>query len=258
MMKRFAVLLYGVVSYAIAFASLLYFIGFTGNLFVPKGVEGDLGIPFWQAILINVLLIVLFSVQHSVMARPWFKQWWTKFIPNPIERSTFLLFTVMALVPLFYFWQPLGGTVWAIENSFVSGAMMALFALGWVILFISTFLINHFDLFGLRQVWLYFRGEPYTHLKFGTPFFYKWVRHPLYFGFILAFWSTPVMTVSRFALAALFTLYILRAILWEEKDLVAHFGETYRRYAEKVPMILPAFSNKKPIDTAYETVIKRD
>ncbi len=255
-MKRFAVLLYGVVVYVIFFATFLYLIGFTGNLIVPKSIDGALEMPLWQAIIINVLLIAIFAVQHSTMARPWFKEWWTRYVPAPIERSTYVLFTVLALITIFVFWQPMGGVVWAAEDSYLAGALWAMFGLGWTILLVSTFLINHFDLFGLRQVWLYFRGEEYEPLPFRVPLFYKWVRHPLYFGFILAFWAAPVMTVSRFFLALLFTVYILRAIRWEEKDLLTHFGETYRRYSERVPMILPSFSSKKPVGSAYETIMK--
>ena len=256
MMKRFAVLLYGVVVYAVFFATFLYLIGFFGNLLVPKGIDGALEVPLWQGILTNVLLVVLFAVQHSIMARPWFKKWWAKFIPEPIERSTYVLFTVLVLAALFFFWQPLGGIVWAVEDSYLSGALWAMFGLGWTILLVSTFLINHFDLFGLRQVWLYFLGKPYTHLKFRIPLFYKWVRHPLYLGFVLAFWAAPVMSISRLFLAVTFTLYILKAIRWEEKDLLQHFGEKYRQYSERVPMILPSFSSKKPIGSAYETIMK--
>lgn len=257
-MKRFAVLLYGVVVYAVFFATFLYLIGFTANLFVPKGIDGALEVPLWQAIITNISLVLLFGVQHSVMARPWFKEMWTKFVPEPIERSTYVLFTVIVLIVLFMFWQPVGGVVWAVQGSFLTGALWALFALGWTILLVSTFLINHFDLFGLRQVWLYFRGKPYTTLKFSIPLFYKYVRHPLYFGFVLAFWAAPVMTVSRLFLAVLFTVYILKAIRYEEKDLLEHFGEKYRQYSEGVPMLLPSIFRKKKKSPAFQTLIKRN
>ena len=231
-------------------------IGFVGNLLVPKAIDGALEVPMWQAILTNLGLIVLFGIQHSVMARPWFKEWWTKYVPKPMERSTYVLFTVFVLAALFAFWQPLGGVVWAIEDSFLSGALWALFALGWTILLVSTFLINHFDLFGLRQVWLYFRGKEYKHLKFRIPVFYKYMRHPLYFGFLMAFWAAPVMSVSRLFLAIGFTAYVLKAIRWEEKDLLEHFGEKYRQYSERVPMILPSFFKKKRSTPTYETLMK--
>jgi protein-S-isoprenylcysteine O-methyltransferase Ste14 len=256
-MKRFAFLLYGVIVYTGFFAAFLYLIGFVGNIIVPKGIDGPLAMPLWQALSINFGLVLLFAVQHSIMARGWFKKWWTKFVPEPIERSTYVLFTVIALVLLFVFWQPMGGEIWSIENGLIVGILWALFVLGWTILLVSTFLINHFDLFGLRQVWLNFRQKPYTHLKFRTPFFYKWIRHPLYFGFILAFWSAPEMSSNRFVLSILFTLYILKAIQWEEKDLITHFGETYKKYASRVPKILPTFSNKEiSQQPTYETYIK--
>ncbi len=243
-MKKLVALLYGVIVYLIFFATFLYLIGFVGNLFVPKGVDGPLTVPLWQALLTNISLLLLFAIQHSVMARSWFKQWWTKYIPEPIERSTYVLFTVLALVTLFLFWQPMGGTVWAVENGFLTGVLWAVFALGWAILLVSTFLINHFDLFGLRQVWLYFRGTTYQPLPFRLPLFYKWVRHPLYFGFVLAFWAAPVMSVTRLFLAIAFTAYILRAIRWEEKDLLTHFGEKYHQYRERVPMLFPTLFRK--------------
>lgn len=254
MMKRFAALLYGVVVYAVFFATFLYMIGFVGNLFVPKAIDGPLEGSLVQALLINVILVLGFAIQHSVMARPWFKEWWTRYIPEPIERSTYVLFTVIALIALFAFWQPLGGIAWSVEDSYASGVLWALFALGWTILLVSTFLINHFDLFGLRQVWLYFHGKEYTNLRFRLPLFYKWVRHPLYFGFVMAFWAAPTMSYSRLFLAILFTGYIIKAIQWEEIDLVNHFGEKYRQYQEKVPMLFPFGKKKKA--PAYETLMK--
>ncbi|MCB9336574.1 MAG: isoprenylcysteine carboxylmethyltransferase family protein [Lewinellaceae bacterium] len=253
-MKRFAVLLYGVISYALFFATFLYLIGFVGNLLVPTSLDGPLEVPLWQAMLTNILLILLFGVQHSIMARQWFKKWWTKYVPQSIERSTFVLFTVSVLTTLFAFWQPMGGEVWVIENGFLSGALMAVFALGWVIALISTFMINHFDLFGLRQVWFYFRGKPYEPLRFRIPLFYKWVRHPLYVGFMLSFWAAPTMSFSRLFFALGLTIYILRAIRLEERDLIEHFGEKYRQYAERVPMLLPF--GKKKRSPAYETLMK--
>lgn len=255
-MKRFAVLLYGTVSYFIFFATFLYLIGFVGDLLVPKSLDGALQVSWGQAILTNLLLILLFGMQHSVMARPKFKQWWTQFVPKSIERSTFVLFTSICLCTLFYFWQPMGGIVWSVENGFGQGVLYALFALGWAIVLVSTFLINHFDLFGLRQVWLYFRGKPYEHLKFNVPLFYRVVRHPLYFGFILAFWAAPVMSLTRLFFASALTLYILYAIQLEENDLVAHFGEKYRAYRQRVPMLIPSFFRKKKTEPDYLTVMQ--
>ena len=256
LMKRIAFFLYGVIVYLLFFATFLYLIGFVGNLLVPKSIDGPLEVTLFQAILINTSLIAIFVIQHSVMARGWFKRWWTKIVPEPIERTTYVLFTVLALVLLYAFWEPMGGTVWSIENGVVVGALWALFALGWTILLISTFLINHFDLFGLRQVWLYLLNKPYTHLKFQTPLFYKWIRHPLYFGFILAFWAAPIMSVTRLFLSIAFTLYILKAIQWEEKDLISHFGDTYKKYAKRVPMIMPSFAKSSEDQPTLETYIK--
>lgn len=255
-MKRFAFLLYGVVIYVLFNAAFLYLVGFTGDLYAPTSLYGALEVPLVQAVITNILLVLLFAVQHSVMARPWFKRWWTKYVPEPIERTTYVFFTVLVLIPLFAFWQPLGGTVWDVSNSFLAGVLWALFALGWTILLASTFMINHFDLFGLRQVWLYFRGEEYTNLDFRIPLFYKFSRHPLYFGFVLAFWAAPVMSYSRLFLAILFTAYIVKAIQWEEKDLLTHFGEKYRQYAESVPMLLPFGKKKKK--PAFETLMKTE
>lgn len=255
-MKRIAVLLYGVVAYLIFFATFLYLIGFTGNLLVPKSLDGPLEGSRAAAALVNLLLIALFGVQHSVMARPAFKRWWTKFVPKPIERSTFVLFTSACLISLFAFWQPLGGTVWEARSPFLKGALYATFGLGWTIVLVSTFLINHFDLFGLRQVWLYFRGRPYTHMPFRTPMFYKHVRHPLYLGFLLAFWSAPVMTATHLLFAGGLTAYILTAIRLEEKDLIHQFGEQYRRYRQIVPMLFPALFRKKEKQLSYLTIMQ--
>lgn len=256
-MKRIAVLFYGIIAYFLFFATFLYLIGFTGDLFVPKSVDGELAVPLWQAILTNLSLIALFGLQHSIMARAWFKKWWTQFVPKVIERSTYLIFTCIALVLIFVFWQPMGGEVWKVENGFLSGVLLALFALGWATVLVSSFLINHFDLFGLRQVWLYFRKKPYTSLPFGTPLLYRIVRHPLYLGLLLGFWCAPTMTVTRLLFAAGLTIYVLMAIRWEEKDLLTHFGEKYRRYMKNVPMILPSFFGSKPKTPTYETIIKR-
>lgn len=255
-MKRLAVLLYGVVAYLIFFTTFLYLIGFVGNLPVPKSLDGPLEGSWITALLTDVLLILLFGLQHSIMARPGFKRWWTRFVPKPIERSTFVLFTCACLISLFAFWQPLGGTIWVVENGYLKGALYATFGLGWTIVLVSTFLINHFDLFGLRQVWLYFRGKPYTQLSFNTPLFYKYVRHPLYLGFLLAFWSAPAMTATHLFFAAGLTLYILTAIRLEEKDLIHQFGEQYRRYRQVVPMLVPAFFRKKEKQPSYLTIMQ--
>lgn len=256
-MKRFIILLYGLISYLAFFGSFLYLIGFTGNLVVPKGIDGELTVPLWQAIVTNVGLILLFGVQHSIMARDWFKRWVVRFIPEAIERSTFVLLSSLALVVLFVFWQPLGGIVWQIEQPIIVSILWGGFALGYALVFISSFLINHFDLFGLRQVWLYFQGKPYTSLKFRTPFLYDFVRHPLYFGILLAFWSAGTMSYTRLLFAVVFTVYVIRAIQWEEQGLVREFGDRYRKYAKRVPMIIPKIFIKKRKEPVYKSIANR-
>lgn len=246
-MKKAIFLLYGAVAYLCFFGTILYAIGFVGNLIVPKTIDGTPQAPLLQALLTNTGLLLLFAFQHSIMARPAFKRWWTQFVPEPIERSTFVLFSSLCLMLLMSQWQPLGGVVWSIESPLAQGVLMALYLLGWAIVFLSTFLINHFDLFGLRQVWLHFLGKPYTHLPFRTPFLYKAVRHPLYMGFLIAFWATPMMTVTHLLFALATTGYILTAIQLEERDLITQFGDKYRNYRRSAPMLIP-FSKKRPAE----------
>jgi methanethiol S-methyltransferase len=185
---------------------------------------------------------VLFALQHSIMARPAFKAWWTQFIPEPAERSTYVLASSVALIILFAYWQPLGGVVWHVTQPTAVLVLYALCACGWLLVLVSTFLLNHFDLFGLRHVWLYLRGRPYTHLTFQTPGPYRLVRHPLYVGWLFAFWATPVMTLTHFVFALATSGYILAAIQLEERDLVAHLGNQYSEYRKRVPMLIPGTS----------------
>lgn len=237
-MKRFAILLYGVASYALFFATFCYAAGFVGNFLVPKSIDSAPTVSFTIALLTNLGLLGLFAVQHSVMARPAFKRWWTRWIPAEAERSTYVLFSSAALIALFALWQPMGGVVWQIDSGLGQALMYLLFASGWGLVLLSTFLINHFDLFGLRQVWLQFRGRPYTPLPFATPGAYRWVRHPLYTGWLLAFWATPTMTAAHLVFAVATTAYILLAIRFEERDLMDAHPE-YRAYRESVPMLFP-------------------
>jgi len=249
MFKRSSIFAYGVVCYAIFFATFLYAIGFIGNFGVPRTLDGAPAPDFTAALLIDLGLLGLFAVQHSVMARPAFKRWFTKRVPESAERSTYVLLSSLALIALFAWWQPLGGEVWNVTSP-LREILWGGFAFGWLLVLISTFLINHFDLFGLRQVWLQLLGKPYTHLEFRTPGPYSYVRHPLYVGWFFAFWCTPTMTVSHLVFAIATTGYILIAIQLEERDLVAHFGKTYAKYQERVPMLVP-FTRKRGGRTTY-------
>ena len=239
MLKRLGTFIYGVVAYFIFFGTFLYAVGFIGNIFVPKSIDSGRTGPLSEALLIDAALLALFAVQHSVMARPWFKRAWTRIVPKAAERSTYVLLSSVALILLFWQWRPIGGVVWSIEQPAVRTALYAICAAGWLLVLASTFLINHFDLFGLRQVYLYLIGRDYTEIKFRTPVLYRHVRHPLYLGWLLAFWSTPVMTMAHLFFAIMTTAYILLAIKFEEKDLVNAYGDEYRRYQKRVPMILP-------------------
>lgn len=243
-MKRIFAFAYGIASYGVFFATLLYAIGFLGNFGVPKSIDSGPEGSTVIALAIDGGLLALFALQHSIMARPWFKRGWTRFVPEPVERSTYVLFSSAALLLMFWQWRPIGGVIWDVGDGIARTIMFGLYAIGLLIVLLSTFLIDHFDLFGLRQVYLYLAGRKYTHLEFRTPFFYRYVRHPLYFGWLLTFWAAPVMTVAHLFFAVMTTAYILVAIRFEEADLVTAHGEKYQRYRRQVPMIVPALGAK--------------
>ncbi len=245
-MKRIIAFIYGTACYLVFLATFLYGVAFIGNIGLSKTIDGTATVPFGQALLINALLLGLFAVQHSVMARPAFKRWWTRLIPKPVERSTYVLFSSLALLLLFHTWQPMGGTVWELNNPIMRGAIYGLYAGGWLLILVTTFLINHFDLFGMPQVWLYLKSLPYTPLKFATPGLYRYVRHPLYIGWLLTFWAAPAMTTAHLVFALVTTAYILIAIRWEERDLIDTHGDSYSRYRKEVPMLIPAVSPYAP------------
>jgi protein-S-isoprenylcysteine O-methyltransferase Ste14 len=244
-------LVYGVVSYVVFFLTFLYAIGFLGNIFVPKSLDSAPEGPWPIALAINLGLLSLFAVQHSVMARQWFKRLVTRIIPPAAERSTYVLASSLALIFLFWQWRPLGGVVWTVENEAGRAVLYAGFAFGWALVLLATVVINHFDLFGLRQSWHGFQGRPQTPLHFVTPFLYRMVRHPLYVGWLFTFWSTPTMTVTHLLFAVVASAYILVAIQFEERDLMRDHPE-YAEYRRRVPMLVPAWPKDVPVhETAH-------
>ncbi len=238
MVRRSLLLTYGILSYLLSLAALLYAVGFIGGFLTPTRLDGPRQGPLVAALAIDGGLLALFALQHSGMARPGFKRWLTRFVPGPAERSTYVLLSSAALLVLFWQWRPLGGVVWEVSGEAARAAVSAVFVAGWLIVLGTTFLINHSDLFGLRQVWLAFRGVPYTPLWFTTPGPYRLVRHPLYVGWLTVFWAAPTMTATHLLFAVGMAVYILAAVRWEERDLVTAHPE-YAAYRRRVPMLLP-------------------
>jgi protein-S-isoprenylcysteine O-methyltransferase Ste14 len=251
-MGRLLGFLYGLAAYFVFADAFLYAIGFVTGLFVPKTIDTGTVVPIAEALIVNLLLMSLFAVQHSVMARKQFKQWWTQYVPHSVERSTYVLFASLALLLLFWQWRPMPAVIWQVVNPQFALTVTALSMVGWVLVLLSTFLINHFELFGVHQVVNNLAGRPMPAVRFKTPVLYKVVRHPIYLGFIIAFWITPVMTVGHLLFAAVTTAYIFVGIWLEERDLVALFGDEYRNYRNRVSMLVP-WRKAAPAQTAIGT-----
>jgi methanethiol S-methyltransferase len=238
-MGRFLSFCYGLAAYAVFLGAFLYAVGFVEGMVVPKAINDGDAVPVIEAVVINLVLLSIFAMQHSVMARPSFKRWWTKLVPASIERSTYVLLASLALILIVWQWRPIPVVVWQVKGSLAASALLGLSLFGWFIVLLSTFLINHFELFGLQQVLNQLMGRTSLAPGFKTPVLYKLVRHPIYLGFIIAFWATPCMTAGHLVFAAVTTAYIFVGIFLEEQDLIAHYGDEYRRYRKRVGMLIP-------------------
>lgn len=247
-MSKVVIFVYGVACYIVFLGSFLYAFGFVANVAVPKSIDSMPADSFMKALGINVALLAVFALQHSVMARKGFKTMWTRVIPKAAERSTYVLCSSLALILLFWQWRPMGGVVWQMSDPVAVMMMHVIAVAGWLTVLATTFLLNHFDLFGLRQIWFNLRGLDYTPLRFSTPGPYRYVRHPLYAGWLMAFWATPTMTAAHLVFSVLTTVYILVAIRFEERDLEREHGHSYAQYRKRVPMLVPRFAAEKPVD----------
>ncbi|RPJ05874.1 MAG: isoprenylcysteine carboxylmethyltransferase family protein [Deltaproteobacteria bacterium] len=258
-MRRVLILAYGFISYVAFLVVFLYLVGFVGDVLVPKSVDSGPGSNPVLALVIDTGLVSLFALQHLIMARQRFKRWWVRFVPEPMERSTFVLAASSCLILLFLFWQPIPVIVWKTGNQVLQWILRVAFLLGWILVVASTFLIDHFDLFGLRQVYLHFRGKAYNPVSFQVNSLYRSVRHPMMLGFLIALWSTPVMTIGHFILAAEFTAFIFIGLWFEERDLVRYFGQTYLAYRQETPLLIPGLkrrassSSERAVESAAET-----
>jgi len=238
-MSKIAAFFYGLVAYVVFFFTILYAIGFVTGLVVPKTIDSGEIAPLGEALIVDILLMSLFALQHSIMARPQFKRWWTRLVPVAIERSTYVLLASLVLLFLFWQWRPIPAVVWEVADPQIASAITVVAFVGWLIVLTSTFLINHFELFGLQQVTFHLAGRMMPEPQFKTPLLYRLVRHPLYLGLIIAFWAAPLMTFGHFLFAVVTTAYIFIGIFLEERDLMAQFGDQYRRYRQRVAMLVP-------------------
>ncbi len=243
-MSRAVFFAYGAVAYATFFGVFLYLIGFSGNLLVPKSIDSGVPAPFGQALLVNTVLVALFGVQHSVMARPAFKSWWTKIVPKPLERSTYVLMASLILALLSWQWQPMPAVIWSVQHPLAIAFLTGISLLGWLTALYSSFIIDHFDLFGLRQVYVHLRNRPYSHPPFAVRSLYRLVRHPLMVGILIGIWSTPAMTAGHLLFSLLMTGYILVGVTLEERDLARYLGDDYLLYRSQTPMFVPALPKK--------------
>jgi protein-S-isoprenylcysteine O-methyltransferase Ste14 len=241
-MSRTTIFAFGVVCYGLSLAVFLYAIGFFGGFLTPTTLDAAPSAPFGRALTTDLLLLATFTVQHSGMARPGFKRWWTRIVPEAAERSIYVLVSSLLMIAMFAYWQPIGGVVWQVRGANARLAIEVLYLCGWLLLFYTTFLIDHFDLLGLKQVWRRLAGKAYQPPQFHTPSLYRLVRHPLYIGWLIIFWAAPTMTGAHLLFALATTAYILIAIRFEERDLVAAFGERYVEYRRRTPMLLPGFA----------------